>query len=282
MKKHDHRTGTAAAGIAALLLLAGCGADGAGNAADGGRDLVRAEDTVLVEVDGEPVTLSMLEFLMEVRDVKEGDEQGMRQLLDELIRIRAMANEAEVSGLADEEKIRAERAIKDMELLYLRYSERYQRENPLEESRMREVYERQIERAGDTQYRFELVAFDSQQAAARAAARINDGAAGFADLEGNVDLPAPGWADRSQVPENIAAELASASAGDVLPVPLEVKDAWAVVRVAETRPLEQPEFSEVKEGIARTLNRQRVQALIDEAYENAEIVPKLQVEDLEE
>lgn len=259
-----------------FLVIAGCDRNGP---AGEGRALVQPEDTVLVEVDGKPVTVPMLEFLMEVRGVGEDNEAGMRELLDELIRIRAMANEAEASGLAGEKRVRAERAIKDMELLYLRYTERYQQDNPLEEADLREVYDSQLERAGDTQYRLELVTFDHQEAAGRAAARVNRGEADFSDLEGDSQLASPGWVDRSQVPETFGAELAGAGAGDVLPLPLEIRDSWSVVRVAETRPLEQPAFEEVKEGIARGLNRQRVQELIDQTYEAAEITPMLPLDE---
>ena len=73
-------------------LLSGCG--GADNERDIAGMLVADDDVVLVEVDGAPVTLPMLEFLMEIRDVDEEDTEGMRELLDELIRLRAVANRA--------------------------------------------------------------------------------------------------------------------------------------------------------------------------------------------
>lgn len=262
-----------------FALLAGCSQSGGGDSED--RDLIQPDDTVLVEVDGEPVTKGMLEFLMEVRGVGADEHDKMRQLLDELIRIRAMANAAASEGLADDRKTRAERAVKDMEILYVRYTEQYQQDNQLDDARLREVYNEQLERAGDTQYRLEVVAFGEQQAAAEAAARVSGGRGGFDALEGTADVRTPDWVDPSQLPPDAAADLKNTAVGEVLPQPVPLREAWGVARVVETRALEHPPFEEVKEGIARTLNRERVQKLIEQTYENADIKPILGVEDVE-
>ncbi len=51
-----------------------------------------------------------------------------------------------------------------------------------------------------------------------------------------------------------------------------------LVRVAEVRALQIPALEDVHDGIRRSLLRQRAQALIDERYEAATIVPMLPLE----
>lgn len=244
-------------------------------------ELVHEDDVLLVLVDGRPVTLPMLEALMEIRGVDEADEEGMRELLDELIRIRAMANAAEDEGLADEPRIRAERAIKDMETLYVSYVERVQRENPVSEEEIRQVYDAQVERAGDRQFRVETLAYPDQSSALRALEAAEDEGIDFATMaeqSGQVVQPV-GWVDTSQVPSRFAVELAESEAGQVVPLPLEYEGQWLAVHVTDTRALEPPAFEDLQEGIRRRLNRERVQALIDTAYDAADIEPMLPMDE---
>lgn len=242
------------------------------------------EEVVLVLVDGRPITLPMLEFLMNARGIDEDDHAGMRRLFEELIRIRVMANAAEDQGLAGEPGIRAERAVRDMETLYLRYLERFEAGHPLADDDIERVYREQVERAGDTRYLIETVSWPQQVSALMALAAVQDGesdfdaVAGEARAEGRA-VERPGWIDRSQVPPEFSAALARTGAGEVVPILLSTAGDWRLVRVVETRSLEAPPLEEVREGIQRALRRERVQALIEQYHEAADIVPMLPLED---
>src|SRR6056297_1634025 len=253
-----------------VMLVGGCGQ------ADQARDLVQPDDVVLVEVDGEPLTLPMLEFLMEVRGVDEEDTEGMRELLDELIRLRAVANLAVEEQISSRPKVRAERMIKDIEVQYIRYLEDFQAEYPVSEPEVREVYERQLERAGTQRYRIVTIEFAGQAAALAALSALYDGGSSFeeqmrlADEEGRI-VQRTDWIDASQVPPDFAAALADSAAGEVVDQLLAFEGKWYVARVEEVEELDAPAFEDVREGIRRTLNRQRNQAFIDEVFEAAEI-----------
>src|SRR6056297_942360 len=125
-----------------LAAVGGCGDS------EGDYRLVTDDDVLLVEVDGAPVTLPMLEFLMEVRGVDEEDTEGMRELLDELIRLRAVANRAAEEQVSTKPRVRAERMVKDIEVQYVRYLEHFQAGNPISDDEIEAVYQAQLERAG--------------------------------------------------------------------------------------------------------------------------------------
>lgn len=245
------------------------------------------DETVLVMVDGRPVTLPMLEALMKIRGVGEEDVAGMQQLLDELIRIRVMANAAESTALADDAHVRAERRIKDMETLYVRFLEKYQRENPVDEEEIERVYREQVERSGDRQYLLESILYADQAAALNDIVRAEQEGLDFEQLA--EEARAQGlrveegvWVDRSQVPESFAAEIVDAEVGGLVPTPLQTGDEWRLVRLGDTRPLDVPELAEVRDGIRRHLLRQQSEAMIEERFEAADIVPMLPLEEVGE
>ncbi|MBS3745735.1 MAG: peptidyl-prolyl cis-trans isomerase [Wenzhouxiangellaceae bacterium] len=268
--------------MVSALLISGCG-----DAGDDHRDVVRAlmaeDDVVLVEVDGKPVTLPMLEFLMEVRGVEEEDNDEMRELLDELIRLRAVANRAVEENVSTRKRVRAERMVKDIEVQYVRYLEHFQQENPVSDEDIRSVYQAQVERAGDRRYRLETIEFETQADALTRLDSLREESVTFqaalqqADAEGRVARRTD-WVDASQVPGDFAEILGETEAGNVVDSLLPYQDQWLVVRVAEIDALNPPALEDVREGIRRTQTRERTQEMIERTYERAEITPMLPVE----
>lgn len=261
--------------ILAFALLVGCG-----ERPDAGAEPDTGDEVVLVRVDGQPITLPMLERVMESRGIGEDQHEAMRDLLDELIRLRVVANAAIDEGVDREPEVRAERQLRDMETLYRHYLDRAQRAEPVTDEEIEAVYRRQRERAGDTQYRIETIVYPSQSDALREIARLEDGETDYEGVRGTAEaagrsIEQPGWIDRSQVPEEFAMLLAESSAGEVVPLPLDTPQGWRLVRVTDTRELEAPALDEVREGIARRLLEQRRQARIEKLFEQADIQPML-------
>jgi peptidyl-prolyl cis-trans isomerase C len=261
------------------LTLVGCQPESGG--------LVDTDDVILVEVDGRPISLPMLEFMMVQRGIAEDDHDAMRELLDELIRLRAVANAAEREGLADEPKVRAQRALRDMETLQLQYFTRVHEQYPVTEQAIRETYQNQVERSGERQFQLETIVYPSQADALLQLAELQDGQRGFEDLleaarrEGQLVEPT-GWVDPSQLGSELGPLLRDADTGDVLSAPLRTPQGWRLLRVESTRSLEPPPLNEVRDGIERQLVRQRLEALVEDLYQAAEIIPMLPLEDVAE
>lgn len=262
-----------------VMFLAGCQQHDEG--------LASPEDVVLVEVDGEPISLPMLEFMMAQRGIDEDDHEAMRALLDELIRLRAVANAAEREGLADEPGVRAQRALRDMETLQLQYFARVHEQFPVTEQAILETYNNQIERSGERQFQLQTIAYSTQADALLRLAELQDGELTFDELveaaagEGLLVEPT-GWVDRSQLGSELGPLLQDAAEGDVLSAPLRTPQGWRLLRVEATRELQAPELDSVREGIERQLVRQRLEALVEDLYQAAEITPMLPLEEVGE
>jgi peptidyl-prolyl cis-trans isomerase C len=258
--------------------VAGCGGD------DTAHPLVESDDVVLVEVGGEPITLDMLEHLMTLRDVGEDDVEQMRELLDELIKLQAVANRAAEEGVSERPEVRAERMIKDIETQYVRYLEVFQRANPVTEAEIEAAYREQAERAGGRRYRLETIEFERQEAALAELEALRSGESGFEAAiqragEAGRTVRRTDWIDGSQVPPDFRTELARAEAGAVMQTLLPFQGNWMVVRLADVEPFEPPPLAELRDGIRRTLLRERTEAMIERTFEAAEITPMLPLED---
>jgi len=255
------------------VLLAGCGSQG-------DDQWVHPDDVVLVEVGGEPVTKAMLEVTMEARGVSEDETERMRELLDGLIRLQAVANAARDQGATETAKMRAERRINDLRLTNVRFLDQFQEQNPVTESEIVRVYREQVARAGDRRYRIEAVQFADQSAALDALESVTDGERDFAAMSAEagaagLQMLRPNWIDVSQVPATFAEALAAAEPGQVLATPQAMGQGWLAVRLIDTESLEPPPLEDVREGIRRTLASQRGEALVESLLEDAEIVPML-------
>lgn len=260
-----------------LILLVACERQ-----AENGRET--PDEVVLVEVDGEPVTLPMLERVMEARGVSEKDHEAMRELLDELVRMRAVANAAEDEGLEADPEVRAELRLARLQTLYRHYINRAQQAEPVTEEDIEAVYEAQLERSGDTQYRIAIVRYADPARGRAALSQLAAGETDFARLQRQAEqrglaVDEPGWIDRSQVPGDFADAMADTAVDEVVPMLLESAQGWHLVRVLETRSLEAPGLNEVREGIARSLLQDQRQRLIESLYDQAEITPMLPLEE---
>ncbi len=247
--------------------------------------LVTTEDVILVEVDGKPISLPMLEFMMTQRGVAEDDHEAMRLLLDELIKLRAVANAAEKEGLANRPQVRAQRALRDMETLQLNYFTQVHEQNPITEEIVAETYNNQLQRSGENQFRLQTVVFPQQSEALLELAGLQDGQISFDQLiakarEDGLTVEPTGWVDRSQLGPEIGPLLEKAQEGEVLSAPLSTPQGWRLLRVDAVRPLEAPSLEAVREGIERQLVRQRLEALVEDLYQAAEITPKLPLEEV--
>ena len=261
--------------IALFVLLTACQSEPQG--------LIHDEDVILVEVDGQPVSLPMLEYMMRQRGVAEDDHEGMRALLDELIRLRAVVNAAEREGLADTPEMRAQRVLRDLEVVQIRYFSHIHEQFPVSDEDIRGVYQAQLARSGTRQFRFETVLFASQGQALLAIAALEDGEVEFEALEASDDFvtlgrETTGWVDRSQLGQEIAAMIDEVEPGEVIGVPLQTDQGWRVLRMSESRPLDVPPLDAVREGIARQLVRQRLEALVEDLSEAATLTPMLPLE----
>jgi len=270
--------------IIAVLLVTACGQSERSAPSD---PLIAEDDVLLVLVDGEPITLPMLEYTMETRGISEDDEEGMRSALDELIRLQAVANAARESGLSDDARVRALRRLRDLEALQMSYFGQLAEDQPVTDEEIQQIYQARLEQSGDRQYRIETVIFTNQPGVLQALGRLESGELDYEALvaEARADglvVDQPLWVDLSQVPPDIATLLRESGPGDVLSMPLQTPQGWRLVRVADTRDLELPPLEEVRQGIVRSIARERVNAHVEELYDAAEITPMLPLGDAPE
>jgi parvulin-like peptidyl-prolyl isomerase len=270
--------------IISLFLLTACQNS---NESAGQSGLIHDDDVLLVLVDGEPISLPMLESVMEARGISEDDEEAMRGVLEELIRMQAVANAAEASGMSEEPRMRAMRQLRNLEVIWANYLDRLAQNDPVTEEEVRQVYAAQAEQTGGQQYQVETVVYVDQPTILTDLARLERGEASYEELlaesrsAGRV-IDQPLWVDLSQLPPEIATLLSEAAPGDVLSVPLQTPQGWRLVHLTDVRDFEPPPLESVREGIVQTIRRQRMNDHVEALYDAAEITPMLPMEAADE
>lgn len=239
---------------------------------------------VLVEVDGVPVTLSMLERAMEGQGMSEDDHEGMRRLLDELIGMQAVANAARAEGLGQRKEVHAAVQLAELRTLYANYLSHALAAEPIADQDARQVYEAQLARSGDRQYRMAVIGWPSQAAALHALDRLESGEIHFDALAREARaagqrVDEPNWIDRSQVPEDFSQALRAADEGGVIGAVLNDGPHWYVARLLQSRALEAPPFEQVRDGILQNLRQHQVQLLVETLKDQARIKPMLPLEE---
>lgn len=269
--------------LLSFSLLVACQDPGASESAGG---LIKEDDVLLVLVDGEPISLPMLESVMEARGIREDDEESMRGVLEELIRMQAVANAAEASGLSDEPRVRAMRQLRDLEVIWASYLDRLVQDEPVTEEEIEQLYAFQTNQTGGQQYQVETVVYTNQPSILSDLARLESGEASYEALLAEArnvgrSVDQPLWVDLSQLPPEIGALLSEAEVGDVLSMPLQTPQGYRMVRLLATRDFEPPPLESVREGIVQTIQRQRINERVEALYDAAQITPMLPLEDTE-
>ena len=207
----------------------------------------------------------------------------MRGVLEELIRMQAVANAAEDSGLSDEPRIRAMRQLSQLEVIWTNYLDQLVRDEPVSEEEIQQVYSAQAGQTGGQQFQIETVVYINQPNVLADLARIESEEISYEDLlaesrrRGRV-IDQPIWVDLSQLPADIRTLLSEAEPGDVLSAPLQTPQGWRLVHLTAIRDFEPPPLDSVRDGIIQTIQRQRMNAHVETLYEAAEITPMLPLE----
>ena len=108
-------------------------------------------------------------------------EEGRAEVIDRLIYLQVLAQEAEQQGLHEERRIAAEIELQRMNLLARALTERFSEENPPTESELRDLYELNLPRLSSPEYKTRHILVETEAQAAELIAQLDEGA-DFADL----------------------------------------------------------------------------------------------------
>lgn len=254
------------------LGLAACGKDG-------GAD----KSAVLATVNGNPVTADMLNAFIRERtggqEPQLTDEQR-KNVLNTVIDMEVLAQEAQKSGLADKPDTAAELRIGRDGLLAQKLMRGYFEAHPLTDDQIKAAYQEQVKGMDTRQYKARHILVDNQAQAADIIRQLGKGAK-FAVLAKKYSLDhgsaenggelGDWFSAQSMVPE-FSAALTTLKKGEITQQPIHTQYGWHVIQLEDMRDQPAPDLDpQMRERLSNELQGKVAQAYINQLRGGAKI-----------
>ncbi len=232
----------------------------------------------LAMVDGVPITRTLLNVYLQQQGIAEPTPEQTGEALNNLIQLLAVSNAARAQDDFISPELSAELELQQRRLLFERYAQNYIARYQTSDEELRKQYQETVANTGGKQYRLETVIFPDEQQALSAILELQNGAE-YSRIASNHPTEALDWVDLTQIPGDYAQAVKATAINGIAPIPLPSPQGWRLVKVVETRPFDPPPFEQVKEGMRRDLNRQKVEVWTNRLREQADVVlENIQVE----
>lgn len=258
--------------LSGLALLIGISACSPG---DNGREqalgaLVGAPDGPIVAlVNDEAITEPLLLVYARGRGLDPAIPAQRQSALDSLIENILLAQDARATGLLDRPEVQAEAALVRVQQLAGRRLAEQRAATEVTEEQVVTLYQRERQRAGDTEWQAQHMLFVDEAAAGAMLARALAPTADFAALM--QEAPAAGagqaktldWSNATQLPEEIVEALKQLDDGETAPVVIRTSFGFHVLRRIAARPFNPPSIESIREGARRQIVEAALKEFVD-------------------
>ena len=203
--------------------------------------------------------------------------EDREQVIDRLIFMYLMANEAEKRGLDRERRIAAELELQRLQILARYMTNRYSDENPPSEAELRAVYDESLPGLLATQYKTRHILVESEADAKKLINQIKGGA-DFAELakKNSTDSTAGdggdlGWITVDSVVEPFAEAVKAAIPGTVVSNPIQTQYGWHVILVEEKKENAAPGLDAVRQDITVAAQTKKLTEFVDKLRKEANV-----------
>ncbi|KAB7619627.1 peptidylprolyl isomerase [Alkalilimnicola sp. S0819] len=237
--------------------------------------------TVLMRVDGTPITEEMLAFHLERRTGGQSaqlDEAQRDALMRELVDMVLLANAAEAQGLDQDPMLRARvTSVRQALLAQAAVENKQQDTAAVDEAAVQAAYEEMYSDSGALEYKARHILVEEQAEAQALIEELQQGADFAALAEEHSTGPSAaaggdlGWFVAEQMVEPFAEALQTLEPGAFSQEPVQTQFGWHVIKLEETREQPRPALEDVEPQIRQQLAQQQVQDYLTELREQANI-----------
>lgn len=257
------------------LAVGGCSQEGASNDTAS----VLGPGRVAV-VNGRPVAESVLRVYALASDRKNLDDLGpedRERLTEDLIGVELLAQQAEKDGLTDSRALAAQLELQRQQMVARAAATRYLENNPPTELELQQLYDENVPRLSDQQYKARHILVESREEADAVIAQLRGGSDFTALALERADGPtgpnggALDWFSADSMPQPFADAVRSMAVGTYSPEPVRTDFGYHVILLEETRMQEPPSLADVREQLVRAVEGQKLEAYIQSLRETATI-----------
>jgi peptidyl-prolyl cis-trans isomerase C len=211
------------------------------------------------------------------RDVREMSDAERERIVEELIRIRLLAEAGERNGYASERTVAANLRIQRDQVLANEAASRFLQENPPTEAELIAAYETAVESLSGTEYKARHILLDTEEDAREVIALLEAGGQ-FADLakEHSTGPTGPqggdlGWLTPDSVVSPFAEAVQALPLGTYTSDPVQTQFGWHVILVEESREQDPPGLDSMRAELSTAVQRQKIEDYIESLRTAADV-----------
>lgn len=264
--------------VLSSLLLSACGnaTHTAASATDAPRALLLAGASSGLRVDGEAIPKTLLDAYAQRRGYDLKDPGQLQLAREQLVTLVTLARDALKRGAGNSPQLELDR----LELLSgFAIADGLAGLPALDDTLLKQRYDEQITRIGQTEYRISHLLFRNGALAEQAATQLASGrpfADVMADYQNHPEVPEAKewpWIHLGRIPprdsalaDAIRATPVGQSSGIVI-----TPSGWHLLAVQESRPFSPPDFGALKDSIRQSEERARREQVIEQARKAAQV-----------
>ena len=261
----------------AAALLAACSQKGT-------QDAAAPKSPPVAVVDGQTIDRGLYDFYVEGIAKKPAGQltpEQRDQLLDNLVRARVIAEQAEKDGTAKEPNTAALLELQRLNVLQQAVSEKYLKDRQATDQELRQEYETQIAALPKLEYHARHILVATEQFAGKVVAELEKGAK-FEDVakresmdskESGGDL---GWFTPDRMVKPFADAVVALKPGEYTHAPVQTQYGWHVIKLEETREVAPPAFDQVKQRVEQMVQGKKFKSYVDDLLKTAKVEKKLE------
>lgn len=261
-----------------FMALTACAPDQGGESASEGPGPLGPG--VVATINDTPLPESLFRFYVlnglqkPAEDLTDEERAGV---IEDLVRVRLLADAAAERGLPDERTIAVELELQRLQLLARAAATRFLDENPPGEAELRALYEENLSRLMTNQYKARHILLATEDEAVSVIAALDEGG-DFAELAmerstgptgpGGGDL---GWFSAESMVEPFADAVRAMEDGSYSSEPVRTQFGWHVIMLEETREQQPPGLDAVRDELTRAVEQQKLEAYV-QSLEDAAVI----------
>lgn len=257
-----------------LISVTACSQEGANNDAAG---LGSARVAV---VNGQPVAESVLRMYAltaERKNLEEMSPEDRERVLDDLIGLQLLAQQATKDGLTSSRTLAAQVELQRLRLVANAMATDYIEKNPPSDADIQAIYEENLPLLVAEQYKARHILVPTKEEAESVIAQLRQGSDFVALAEERADGPtgpnggALDWFSLDSMPPPFAAAVGAMTAGSYSTEPVQTDFGFHVILLEETRKQEPPGLADIRDELANAAQRKRLDDYIKGLRESATV-----------
>jgi len=256
--------------ILAVAALAACG----------GKSTTADTSSVLATVNGVPITNDV--FRAYVRSLAGGQEpqldaQKHALVLNRLIDMEVLSQQAQKAGLAKKPEVAADLNIQRTGLMANQLVQQYLAQHPVTDDQIKAEYAQRIKAMPGTEYRARHILVASEQQAKDIINQLNHGG-NFATLAKKYSTDASksqggelGWFSPDQMVPAFSQAVAQLKKGEYTKQPVHTQFGWHIIQLEDTRSMPPPSLASVQDQLKNSLEGKEVEAYVDQLRKSAKV-----------